>query len=407
VEAFTQQNESEYVEATVNFWMDCNGVWGGTAVVDCSGECDGTAIEDCNGDCNGTAVVDCNGDCDGTAFENPCDICVGGNTGYDTTYCNPVTDIDGNQYETLIIGDQAWMMENLKVMHYRSGDEIPRGGFRQFMTIRLYDSYGDGWDSGLLTVNGNHYYVPSGNSGSCWGPIEIFNGTYDWSYMAGSFPGENSWEIIIQDNTYEGSCWDFSWGSDQIVLSGSGGTGDQNGTFDINGTTTSHHYWDELTTDEYAVYLDDFSYAEIYGLFYNWYAVDDSRGLCPDGWSVPTDEDWIELEMYLGMSEIDANIFSEWRGSNEGSKLAGNPDLWVDGILEGDSDFGISSFNALPGSARRCNYQCANSFFALGERAYFYSSTDGIFRYLNHENTGIYRSADQDGFGGSVRCIKD
>ena len=62
VKAFTDANESDYAETTVNFWQDCNGVWGGST------------------------VEDCNGDCDGTAFESECG-CVGGNTGLEEYFC--------------------------------------------------------------------------------------------------------------------------------------------------------------------------------------------------------------------------------------------------------------------------------------------------------------------------------
>ena len=44
-----------------------------------------------------------------------------------------------------------------------------------------------------------------------------------------------------------------------------------------------------------------------YGRLYNWYAVDDARGLCPSGWHVPTDGEWMTMEMALGMSEAQAN----------------------------------------------------------------------------------------------------
>jgi hypothetical protein len=57
IKAFTALNESGHIETTVDFWQDCDGEWGGTAVEDCTGECNGTAIEDCTGECNGTAFV--------------------------------------------------------------------------------------------------------------------------------------------------------------------------------------------------------------------------------------------------------------------------------------------------------------------------------------------------------------
>ncbi len=88
--------------------------------------------------------------------------------------------------------------------------------------------------------------------------------------------------------------------------------------------------------------------AETYGNLYNWYTVDDPRGLAPEGWHIATDNEIKELEMHLGMSESEANN-TEWRGTNEGSKLAGNAILWNDGALVNDPVFsssGLTSFRA-------------------------------------------------------------
>lgn len=57
-----------------------------------------------------------------------------------------------------------------------------------------------------------------------------------------------------------------------------------------------------------------------YGRLYNWFAVDDDRGLCPTGWHVPTDGEWMTLEMELGMSESQANSIG-WRGTDQGSQM--------------------------------------------------------------------------------------
>ena len=59
---------------------------------------------------------------------------------------------------------------------------------------------------------------------------------------------------------------------------------------------------------------------QTYGVLYNWPAVM-TEGICPSGWNISSDEEWIELEMYLGMSESEANS-TGWRGSGEGYKLS-------------------------------------------------------------------------------------
>ena len=53
-----------------------------------------------------------------------------------------------------------------------------------------------------------------------------------------------------------------------------------------------------------------------YGRLYRWDAVEDVRGLCPSGWHVPSDSDWMTLELHLGVPEEELNL-SGGRGSNE------------------------------------------------------------------------------------------
>ena len=64
---------------------------------------------------------------------------------------------------------------------------------------------------------------------------------------------------------------------------------------------------------------DQAQYADTYGALYNWYAIE-TGNLCPDGWHVPTHEEWKTLEIYLGMDPTEADN-SGYRGTNEGSKL--------------------------------------------------------------------------------------
>lgn len=156
-----------------------------------------------------------------------------------------------------------------------------------------------------------------------------------------------------------------------------------------------------------------------YGALYNWEAAmngsissvanpSDVQGVCPDSWHLPSDDEWKELEMYLGMNQSVAEMYS-FRGTNEGSKLAGDSSLWINGALEGDIEFGSSGFNALPGGYRPPYNEI---FSQLGDIAEFWSSTESgdtlVFtRLLHFYNTRVHRFTISKKDGHSVRCIKD
>jgi|GEM_PF-121387 len=209
--------------------------------------------------------------------------------------CTSVTDIDGNVYPAIQIGDQCWMMENLKVTHFRNGDPIP------------------------------------------------------------------------------------------------------NVTDDIE--------WMELTAAAYCDYDNDDANSDVYGRLYNWYAIDDPRGLAPEGWHVPTDEEWKQLEMYLGMSQAEADA-TGWRGTDEGGKLkeAGT----IHWYAPNTGATNESGFTALPAGMRHP--------FALFEGLFLYttfwtSTEDSDFsafiRQLYNNYEQVWRFLFDKKSGCSVRCVKD
>jgi len=192
-------------------------------------------------------------------------------------------DIDGNTYITVKIGSQWWMMENLKVTHYRNGDPIPN--------------------------------------------------------------------------------------------------------------VTPDTEWAWVTSGAYCAWDNDESHVGTFGLLYNWYAVEDSRGLSPEGWHVPTEEEWQTLVNYLDagaggkLKEVGTN---HWSAPNIGATNE-------------------SGFTALPGGYRHSN---SGAFGELYDSAYFWSTkevTSLASWSLSLLASGSWVRSDsndkQSGF--SVRCIKD
>lgn len=180
---------------------------------------------------------------------------------------------------------------------------------------------------------------------------------------------------------------------------------------------------DNYTADAYCYINNNTSSESVtYGALYTWVAAmggnavssnknpSGIQGVCPSGWHLPSDKEWQELEMALGMSQPVVEL--EMNRGNEGRKLAGNTSLWEDFYFINKSDFGSSGFNALPAGYRE-NY-FSGDFHNQGLSAYFWSSTvyssDRVwFRSIGGkamEDT-IYRYGFQQTFGFSVRCVKD
>ena len=197
-----------------------------------------------------------------------------------------VTDIDGNVYQTVQIGDQLWMAENLKVTHYNNGDEI-------------------------------------------------------------SYPSNE----------------DF-------------------GSFDEG---------------QYGVYDNDPSNADIYGNLYNWAVVGDDRGVCPEGWHVPTDEEYTVLTDYLGGESVAGGKMKEagyehWASPNEGATNE-------------------SGFTGLPAGYRST---ITGNYYSMGGDGNFWSSSENVTyngdawsRLLDYNHSSVSRNSNYKRHGFSVRCLKD
>jgi uncharacterized protein (TIGR02145 family) len=155
-------------------------------------------------------------------------------------------------------------------------------------------------------------------------------------------------------------------------------------------------------------YFDDPVNCETYGGLYQWnemmqYTTTPGvQGICPSGWHLPTDDEWKELEIYLGMSQTEADDI-EWRGTNQGKQMKSTSGWYADG-----NGINSSGFTALPGGFRFND----GVFQKLGERGTFWSSSEGSVTSAWYRNPSfnydqVYRNNFNKNNAFSCRCIKD
>jgi len=157
-------------------------------------------------------------------------------------------------------------------------------------------------------------------------------------------------------------------------------------------------------------YQNNDAYCAQFGALYSWEEMlqydltESSQGVCPEGWHIPSDEEWKVLELHLGMDETDAQG-EGWRGTDQGGKLkAPGTEIWDDPNTGATNE---SGFSALPaGGMDNTGYFSGQGYFT----DFWTSSWDGTnpwYRYLNAESGGIQRLMGNKGFATSVRCIRD
>lgn len=150
------------------------------------------------------------------------------------------------------------------------------------------------------------------------------------------------------------------------------------------GSSACSHFSPDFNPCEEAQALD------AYGRLYNWYSVEDERGLCPNGWHVPTDEEWTQLEQH-----VSANGYN----GNEGTGLRASSGWTNDG--NGSDDFG---FSALPGGFRDFYY---GNYANGGYSGAWWTSSSSLARDIISNDPDISRYQANYTVGFSVRCVKE
>jgi uncharacterized protein (TIGR02145 family) len=166
---------------------------------------------------------------------------------------------------------------------------------------------------------------------------------------------------------------------------------------------TSNSAWIHLTTPGYCWYdNNEATNKPIYGALYNWYTAKTGK-LCPAGWHVPTDAELKMLEMFLGMTQVQADGAS-WRGAEQGTQMKNTT-----GWKAGENGTNISGFSALPGGFR---YYADGSFLNEGTLSYWWCSDEsspatGNYRRLDGNDARVFREGAIKAAGKYVRCVKD
>jgi uncharacterized protein (TIGR02145 family) len=175
--------------------------------------------------------------------------------------------------------------------------------------------------------------------------------------------------------------------------------------------------WSILSTPGYCWYNNDADNKSEYGALYNWYAVDSCK-ICPEGWHVPSDEEWTELEIFLENNGYNydgsIDVDNDRKTNNKIGKAMTSTTGWTLSDIEGaigNTDYpenkNLTGFNVLPGGYRNASgvfmyLNLSGNCWSTAE----YNSASAWYRRFLYDNVEVSKDdhVKRDGF--SVRCVK-
>lgn len=159
-------------------------------------------------------------------------------------------------------------------------------------------------------------------------------------------------------------------------------------------------------------YPNDEALSAKMGYYYNWYAASE-KNPCPEGWRIPSDDDWLDAERYiapratdLGVDHTDAPQKNAFRGASENAAV---PFKTAEMDFGGDNSTGLNFYPAgIYDAAVAKGYDADTKICVIWTTDSYPSlETNAVRRFFQHNQAGIGRGTDKKNRGQSLRCIKD
>ena len=303
-------------------------------------------------------------------------------TGYnfDASLVKPAADFtdsrDGKVYSCIQIGEQVWMTENLSYL-------LPKGTLDGCFS----------WDGETFDMSDVSY------SEDDW--VELMETTlndpaYDWAAMGVQVSLVNFYVSMVKRGMM------YASGATSLLETNAPAFYEvvKDGLEELKEPAIAQMALENFQETE----AKNGNYSKTYGLLYSYEA---AQKAVPEGWRLPTDDDWKKLEETLGMSRQEIDKLNEWRGAGAGTLL---------------KEEGVTGFNArMAGGDVYYASNISPKFLRCGESCYFWTSTKtkqndsidlAVIRSLAVYSDAVWRGTSRIDNGKrdmhySVRCVKD